>query len=309
MSNKANVRVGKAISIMEDTECTCRSAQGLLAASHWRSLLGLPRQGLLRSWQPAVMPPSETLVSKSMLAWCSPCFFNLETQNASEQGVWADGRRCFSVGLDQRLRSWRFAAPQPHRSGAQERGDTGSADPGTAVSAGQRDRDCAAVSGPAAPEAVPGALVAARTALTSKECGTAARAVAACLPQVAGLPLLQEGRSAAAQPAAASVPKATETLLAGQGSSTAEQTAACVAEVSGMPLFEEEGSMAVQVLEPGALTALRSASEVYTVVVAGRGTQVLRASPRRRARHRVSSLLPNMGSRVPFGMFKAGMQH
>ena len=90
---------------------------------------------------------------------------------------------------------------------------------------------------------------------------------------------MQEGCSAAAQPVEASVQKATEALFAGQGSSTAEQTAVCVAEVSGMPLFEEEGSMAVQVLEPGTLTALRSVSGVYTVVVAGRGTQVLRAAP------------------------------
>ena len=27
------------------------------------------------------------------------------------QGIWMDNRWCFSVGLDQRLRSWRFAAP------------------------------------------------------------------------------------------------------------------------------------------------------------------------------------------------------
>lgn len=204
---------------------------------------------------------------------------SLETQNARAQGVWADGCRCFSVGLDQRLRSWRVAAPQPHRDGAQERGDTGCANPGTAISAGQRDRDCAAVPGPAAPEAVPDALVAARTALSNDKCGTAARTVAACVPEVAEWPMLQEGCSVAAPPVAASLQKATEALFVGQGSSAAEQTAACVAEVYGMPLFEEEGSMAVQVLEPGTLTAVRSSSGVYTVVVAGRGTQVLRAAP------------------------------
>ena len=27
------------------------------------------------------------------------------------QGIWTDNRWCFSVGLDQRLRSWRVAAP------------------------------------------------------------------------------------------------------------------------------------------------------------------------------------------------------
>ena len=33
------------------------------------------------------------------------------SRHAHAQGIWTDERWCFSVGLDQRLRSWRVAAP------------------------------------------------------------------------------------------------------------------------------------------------------------------------------------------------------
>lgn len=33
------------------------------------------------------------------------------TLHVQVQGIWADRRWCFSVGLDQRLRSWRIAPP------------------------------------------------------------------------------------------------------------------------------------------------------------------------------------------------------
>jgi len=164
---------------------------------------------------------------------------------ARAQGMWTDGRWCFSAGLDQRLRTWRLAAPcalspsptagarhaEPHGTPAEARlscADARHAEPDGGADNGS----------------LPHMELSSRRRPDSGQTGSASEDAAPCESAGAGLEPSAQGAEA------------------GRGGS----------------LLEEGPSMAVQVLEPSALAAARCAGGLYCVVVAGRGVQVLHAS-------------------------------
>jgi hypothetical protein len=180
------------------------------------------------------------------------CMAARSSAGALAQGMWTDGRWCFSAGLDQRLRTWRLAAPCALSSTPSARARHAEPDGIPAEGGLSRADAChAEPDGGADNVCLPHLGLASRRRPDSGQDGSACEDAAPCESAGAGL-----------------------------------EPSVHVAEAGrGGCLLEEGPSMALQVLEPSALAAARCAGGCYCVVVAGRGLQVLHASMFRDTMH------------------------
>ena len=118
--------------------------------------------------------------------------------NAPAQGIWADSRWCFSVGLDQRLRSWRIT-PSHDPPGAHELGTSGLSSPASGQSC---DPSMLGASGSALPTSSThaAALLSAEPHIPEHAAtGARVQSLLSVKPERAVAPLFEEGPSTAVQ--------------------------------------------------------------------------------------------------------------